>query len=131
MANKSMSKRDACLALTTGTTIQFDYKGKTYEICITRPFENNQKKSRPVRFEPVMRSRKYSKSGIVISSIEIVFAGENGDTEISSVSFKIRGSNERIQIPVNTITIQDPKTLKPIRLVQHLEQVSPSSEGLN
>ena len=97
------SLHGTCLKLEPGTTIEFEYKGKTYRICIRRPFVNSQKEDNPVRLEPYVRNP--DKDGVTITSLEVQFVGTNGDQKLSHISFKIRGQNERIRLDLAKVGV--------------------------
>lgn len=116
------SLEDACLDIKCGTTIKFQHGGKTYRICIRKPFINKQERNKPVRLEPNVRTCK-NDNGIVISSIEIEFAGENGDQRIVAISFKVRGNSERVRLEAQQVTVIDRDTGEATELILYLENL--------
>ncbi len=114
------SLEDACLDIKCGTTIEFHYKEKKYRICIRRPFRNTEKGTEPIRLEPNVRTHK-NDNGIVISSIEIEFAGEHGDRHIVAITFKIRGQQNRIKLEAHQVSVIDRDTGETTELILYLE----------
>ncbi len=116
------SLEEACLSIKCGTTIEFHYKEKKYRICIRKPFRNKEKGTEPIRLEPNVRTHK-NDNGVAISSIEIEFAGENGDQRVVAITFKIRGSSERIKLEAHQVSVIDRDTRKTTELILYLENL--------
>lgn len=114
------SLEDACLDIKCGTTIEFHYREKKYRICIKEPFRNKEKGTEPIRLEPNVRTRK-NENGVAISSIEIEFEGENGDRHVVAITFKIRGSSERIKLEAHQVSVIDRDTGERAELIVYLE----------
>ena len=81
----------------------------------------------PISLEPV--DRKRDKNGVVITSIEVEFRGANGDQEISAITFKIRGDDDRIRLEPSQISVigEDGKPIEFIVYLRQLNKVTASS----
>jgi len=74
----------------------------------------------PIRLEPVVRKRDSNE--VVITSIEVEFNGANGDQEISAITFKIRGDQNRVRLEPCQVTIIG-EDGKPIEFTVYLRQL--------
>lgn len=123
------SLEEACLSIKCGTIVEFKHGKNTYRLHVRKPFKNTEKRFEPmpIRLEPVVRQR--DKNGVVISSIEVEFRGANGDQQISAITFKIRGDDERIRLEPSNVWVigQDGKSVEFLVYLRQLNKVTTPS----